>query len=106
MTIFFSKYPKNPILGNILDPFCPNLSKNEISWNKELCQFLNITIIYHRAKNQKKLIGYSWEKCQTGRQTDNIIGPFPITKVTLSFPEFISTHQKPVWYINFFMKYS
>ena len=46
------------MLGDILDPFCPNLSKNEISWKKELCQFLSITIIYLRGKNKKKIISY------------------------------------------------
>ena len=46
------------MLGDILGPFCPNLSKNEISWKKELCQFLSITIIYLRGKNKKKIISY------------------------------------------------
>ena len=53
MTKFFKK-SKKPFFGAILDSVCPNLRKNEISWKKELCQFLNITIIYHRAKTQKK----------------------------------------------------
>ena len=29
------------------------------------CQFLNIPIIYHGAKNQKKLVWHSWGKCWT-----------------------------------------
>ena len=45
---------KQPYFGAILDPFWPNLGKKEFSWKKELCQFLNTPIIYHRAKNQKK----------------------------------------------------
>ena len=46
---------------------------------KKLCKFLSIPIIYHRAKNQKKLTTYSREKRrpdgrtngQKVRQTDN-----------------------------------
>ena len=42
---------------------------------KELCQFLDIPIIYHRAKNQKKLLSRFWEKRRTDgrrdRQTNN-----------------------------------
>ena len=49
---------------------------------------------------------------QTDKHTDN--GDFitlsidwgPTIKVALSFPEFISTHQKPVYSINFFLRYS
>ena len=37
--------PKNPILRP---------RKIEFSWKKELCQFMNIPTIYHRAKNQIK----------------------------------------------------
>ena len=33
--------------------FFVNLGKNKFSREKELCQFLNTPIIYHRAKNQK-----------------------------------------------------
>ena len=54
----------------ILSPFCLNLGKNEFSWKKGLRQFLNILIIYHSAKNQKKLMTHSWEKCRTDRQKD------------------------------------
>ena len=50
MTNFF-KIQKKTNFGAILDPFCPNLRKNESSWKKELYQFLNVTIISHRAKN-------------------------------------------------------
>ena len=48
---------------------------------KGLCQFLDIPIIYHCAKNQKKLCSHFWEKCLTGWQTDgqtdksDFIGP-------------------------------
>ena len=61
MTKFF-RNPKDPILGafwTLLDPFGPNVGSNEFSWKKELCQILNIPIIYHRAKIQKKLITHS-----------------------------------------------
>ena len=60
------------MLGN----FCPNLGEKEFSWNKGLWEFLNIPIIYHDAKNLKKLTTHSWQKCrtadgQTNRQTEN-----------------------------------
>ena len=51
-----TKFFKKSYFCAILSPFCPNLGKNEFSWKKGLCQFLDIPIIYHRAKNQKKLI--------------------------------------------------
>ena len=69
MTKFFKKF-KKPYFGLFLAPFCSNLGKNGFTWKKGLCQFLNITIIYHRAKNQKKLMSHSWEKCRTDGQTD------------------------------------
>ena len=47
MTAFFEK-TKKPYFGAILSPFCQNLGKNEFSWKKGLCQFLDIPIIYHR----------------------------------------------------------
>ena len=50
MTKFFKK-PKKLYLG----PFCPNLSKNEFSRKKELCQFLDIPIIYHRDPFLRKM---------------------------------------------------
>ena len=49
-----TKFFKKSYFCAILSPFCPNLGKNEFSWKKGLCQFLDIPIIYHRAKNQKK----------------------------------------------------
>ena len=39
--------------------FGASLVKNEFSWKRGLCQFLNIPIIYHHVKNQKKLISHS-----------------------------------------------
>ena len=80
-TKFFKKF-KKLYFGAILNPFCPNLGKNEFSWRKGLCQFLvDIPSIYHRPKNQKKLMTYSGGKCRTDgwterltlteRQTDN-----------------------------------
>ena len=53
--------PKNPILRP---------RKIEFSWKKGLCQFINIPTIYHRAKNQKKLISHTWEKQLTDGRTD------------------------------------
>ena len=129
MTKFFKKSKKNLFLGPFWAIFAQIWTKNDFFWKNELGQFLNIPIIYHCAKNQKKLTSHSREKCQTDgwtdRQTDgqtensDFIGPFvgqgaiikvtlrgPIIKVTLSFLEFISTHQKPVYPINFFVRYS
>ena len=54
----------------ILGPFCPNLGKNEVSWKKELRQFLDNPIIYHCAKNQKTLMSHFWEKRRTDGRTD------------------------------------
>ena len=48
MTKFF-KTQKNPIFGS----FCPNLGKKWIFLEKRSVRFLNIPIIYHRAKNHK-----------------------------------------------------
>ena len=66
----FQKIQKKTILVPFWVLSCPT---------KKGCQFLNIPIIYHQAKNQKKLKTHSWEKCrtdgrrdgQTDRQTDN-----------------------------------
>ena len=69
MTKYFKK-SKKPYFAAILRPSCPNLGKNEFSWKKGLCQFLNIPIIYHQAKNQKKLMIHSWKKCRTDGRTD------------------------------------
>ena len=81
--------------------------------------FSNITIIYQREKNQKKLMCHSWGKWWTDRwmnrrkdrQTtviiqDSLWDGCPIIKVALIFPEFISKHQKPVYSINFSVRYS
>ena len=55
MTKFFKKSTK-PHFGAILGPFDQNLGKNEFSWNIfKARQFLDIFIIYHRAKTQKKI---------------------------------------------------
>ena len=75
MTKFFKK-SKKLWFGGILHPFRPNLDKNEFSWKKGLYQFLNIPIIYHRAKSQKKLISHSWEKCRTDGRTDRQASDF------------------------------
>ena len=62
MTTFFKKSRK-PYLRVILVPFHPYFNKKN-SWEKA-CQFLNITIIHHCVKNQKKLMTRSREKSQT-----------------------------------------
>ena len=54
MTTFLKK-SKKPYFGAILGTFSPNFGNNEFSRKKGLCQFLNILIIYHCAKNKKKL---------------------------------------------------
>ena len=68
-------------------------AKNEF-FLKFFFQFLNITIVYHRSENQKRLICYSWWKCWTDgwmdRQTDKK-------------PEFILKQQKPVYSIDLFV---
>ena len=56
MTKLFLKNPKRTYFGAILGPFYPNLDKNKFSWKKELCQFLEIPIIYHCAKKLEKTI--------------------------------------------------
>ena len=67
--IKFLKKSKKPYFGVILSTFCRNLSKNGFFWKKGLCQYLIIPIIYHCAKNQKKLMSHS-QKCQTDGQTN------------------------------------
>ena len=52
-TKFFKK-SKKTYFGAILGLFSLNLGKNEFCWKKGLCQFLNIPLIYYRAKSQKK----------------------------------------------------
>ena len=65
-----AKFLKNPE-RTYLGPFYPNLGKNEFSWKKELCQFLDIPIIYHRAKISKKYWAISEENSKlTDRETD------------------------------------
>ena len=66
---FFKKSKQNYFWAN-LGLFCSNLVKNEFSWKRGLCQFLNISIIYHHIKNQKKLMSHFWEKCWTDVWTD------------------------------------
>ena len=75
MTKFFKK-SKKTYFGAILGPFCPNLGKNEFSFKKGLCQFLNIPIIYSFAKSQKKLMSHSCVKCRTVGRTI----PIPIPR--------------------------
>ena len=72
MNKFFKKSKKHNLVA-ILGTFCPNLGKNGFSWKKGLCQFLDIPIIYHRTKNQRKLLSHFWEKRQTDGWTDRKI---------------------------------
>ena len=58
MTKYF-KERKKPYSGAILDHSCPNLGKNESPRTKRALPVLNIPIIYHRAKNQEKLMTHS-----------------------------------------------
>ena len=58
--INFLKTQKKNYFGTNLGRFGPNLVKNEFSWKRGLSQFLNIPIIYHYVKNQRKLMNYSW----------------------------------------------
>ena len=51
-------FSKNLFCGPSFGPFCPNLGENKFSWKKGLFQFLNTPIIYHCAKNQKKLMSH------------------------------------------------
>ena len=72
MTKFFKK-SKNPNFGAILGNFCPNLGKNESSWKKGLCQFLNNPIMYHGAKNLRRVTTRSDKNTELlmDRQTEN-----------------------------------
>ena len=60
----------------------------------------------------RKMLNWRMDGQTDGRKTDNhdFVGPSvgrgPVIKVTLNFPEFISKHQKPVYSINFFVRYS
>ena len=78
MATFFKK-SKNPNFGAILSNFYPNLGKNEFSWKKGLCQFLNIPVIYHGAKNLRKVTTHSDKNAELlmPKQTENsgFIGP-------------------------------
>ena len=60
----FFKKSKDPILGlwGYFGLLLPKFEQRNFP-GKRLRQFLNIPIIYHRAKNQKKLIWHSWGKC-------------------------------------------
>ena len=75
MTKFFKKSQK-PYFGAILGPLCPNLGKNEFSWKRWLCQFLDIPIMYHHAKKSEKTNEKNAElkDGQTDRWTDRQTG--------------------------------
>ena len=57
----FSKKYKKPYFGVMwpFSSFLPKFGEKLIFLEKRLCQFLNIPVIYHCVKNQKKLIGHS-----------------------------------------------
>ena len=86
----FSKKIKKIFFRFNLVPFYSNLVKNEFPWTREVCQFLNIPIVYHLVKNQKNLLNHSWESCKTDgwmdRKTDkqtynsDFIGPSATNK--------------------------
>ena len=66
---------------------------------------------YYAIPEENAELTDGWTDRQKDRQTTMILqDPLqdgdPITKVTLSFPEFISKHQKSVYYINFFVRYN
>ena len=65
MTIFFKK-SENPYFG----PFLHKFGQNWIFKYKRALWFFNISMIYHCAKNQRKLLTHSWEKCWTDRWID------------------------------------
>ena len=50
--------------------FCTNPVKKEFSWKNGLCQFLNISTIYHYAKKSEKTHDPFMRKCRTDRQTE------------------------------------
>ena len=58
MTKYFKK-SKEIYFEATLGSFYRCLGNNELSWKKELCQFLNIAITYHGVKNLKKLATHS-----------------------------------------------
>ena len=39
--------------------FFSDLVRNKFSWKRGLCQFLNISVICHYVKNQKKIMSHS-----------------------------------------------
>ena len=51
--------------------YLPKFGQKWIFLDKSLTQFLDNPMIYHRAKNQKKLMSYFWEKAElTDRHAD------------------------------------
>ena len=87
---FFSQKSKKPYFSAILGRVFSNLDSNKFSWKKELCQFLNILIIYHHAKSEKQLMSHFQEKSQikgradrqTSRQTTMILYDSPLEEGT------------------------
>ena len=72
MTKFFTKSKKKPYFGTILNLFCPNLDKNEFSWEKGLCQSLNIPITQKTEKKEPFLTeNAELTDEQTDRRTDS-----------------------------------
>ena len=99
--------------------FCPNLGKNEFSWKKTLSAFKYSNYLSLCQKSEKinvpflrKMLNWQMDGQTDRGKTDNhdFVGPSvrqgPIIKVTLSFPEFISKHPKPIYSIDFFVRYS
>ena len=109
----FLKKSKKPYFWVILGPFYQIFGKNEFSWKKGLYQFLNISIIIvllcQKSERTNEPFLRKRLNSWTDRETTVILqGPpqdeGPIIKTTLSFPEFISKHQKRVYSINSFMR--
>ena len=65
----FQKIQKNLFWGH-LGPFLPRWGQKWIFLKKGICQFLDIPIIYHRAKNQKKILNDFWDKRRNDEWTD------------------------------------
>ena len=64
----FSNNPRNPLFWGHFGPFLLKFGQKWIFLEKK--GSLNIPIIYHRAKNQKKLLNHFWQKRRTDGRTD------------------------------------
>ena len=74
-------------------------------------KYSNYLPLCQKSENANEQFLRKMSNCWTDRQTTVVLqGPpqdrGPIIKTTLSFPEFIVTHQKPVYSINSFVGYN